>query len=163
MNELDKHLINQMSYEQKLALIYDKRSEGFNEECRYYGADFIDGLIEHNTINDPAKGVSHREPVMGMLLALANLYESGAGAQSRLELQAQTELSQFAVSITSAISDRAAVIRSAVDDCLVLESAYASVILGRRELDVEFVDSSGTCISYESGESEEQLELFGDE
>ena len=160
MNELDKHLISKMSDDQKLALIYDKKAEDFNEQCRFFGGDFIDGMIEHNTIQDPVKGVSHREPVIGMLMALANIYEAGAGAQSRWELQAQTELSQYAVQITTAISDRAAVIRSAVDDCLVLESAYASVILGRKELDVEYVDSSGNCVRYET---EEQLELFGDE
>lgn len=40
----------------------------------------MDGLSEHDIVNDPKVGVSKRENVLGMMMALAYLYDSGASA-----------------------------------------------------------------------------------
>ena len=157
MTDADKLVLKQRTDEAKLQLLYSKKAEDFEAETRYFGADFISGLAEHNIINDPVARVSKRENVLGMMIALAYIYDAGAGAQSRHELQAQSEMSQFAVQITSAVSDRAAIIKSCLEELLGLESAYASVLLGRREFNIEYLNDSGEFMSYETTE---QLELF---
>ena len=72
----------------------------------------MDGLSEHDIVNDPIVDVSKRENVLGMMMALAYLYDSGALVQNRHELQAQLEMSQFAVQITSVVSDHVAVFKN---------------------------------------------------
>ncbi len=160
MTDEDKQLLQQRTNEQKLQLVYSKKAEDFEEDARFFGADFIDGLDDHDIVNDRIARVSKREPVLGMMLALAHLYEAGASAQSRHELQAQSEMSQFAVQITAAASDRAALIKHAVEECLALESAYSAVILGRREFDIEYQNDGGEFLTYETTE---QLELLPEE
>lgn len=157
MTDEDKQILKQRTDAAKLQLLYSKKAEDFEEEARYFGADFIEGLADHNIVQDPVAGVSKRENVLGMMIALAYIYDAGAAGQSRHELQAQSEMSQFAVQITSAVSDRASVIKNCLDELLVLESAYSSVILGRREFDIEYLNDSGEFMSYETTE---QLELF---
>ena len=160
MTDEDKQVLQQRTDEQKLQLVYGKKAQDFEDDARFFGADFIEGLADHEVVNDPIARVSKREPVLGMLMALAHIYEAGTASQSRHELQAQTEMSQFAVQITTAASDRAAVIKSAVQECLLLESAYSSIILGRKEFDIEFQNDSGEFINYETTE---QLELLPEE
>ena len=157
MTDEDKQVLQERTNQEKLKLLYAKKAEDFEIEARYFGADFIDGLSAHNTIQDPVKGISKREPVLGMMLALANIYEAGTSAQARHELQAQSELTQFAVQITAAVSDRAAVIKQMVEECLSLESAYSSIILGRKELDIEFINDTGESMQHPGVE---QLELL---
>lgn len=157
MTDDDKKVLQERTNQEKLKLLYAKKAENFEIEARHFGADFIDGLSAHNTIQDPVKGISKREPVLGMMLALSSIYEAGTAAQNRHELQAQSEMTQFAVQITSAVSDRTAVIKRMIEECLALESAYASIILGRKELDIEFINDTGEFITYETTE---QLELF---
>lgn len=66
-------------------------------------------------------------------------------------------MSQFAVQITSAVSDLVAVIKNSVEDLIALESVYAFVILGRREFGIEYQNDEGKFMTYETTE---QLELL---
>ena len=152
-----RDLIAAMSGEQKISLLYDRKKESFEKECREFGVGFVDGLTATSLINDVERGVSRREPLLGMMLASAYIYSNGTEAQARHELQTQTEDSQFGALLANEISDRAASIRHLVEECTKLESAYAAVILGRRELDIHYQSDEGDFIDTASTQ---QLELF---
>ena len=160
MTDKDKQTLQERTESQRMALVYDYQFHDFEEATRHFGADFIDALDRCDAVNDRVNRVAKLENVLGMLLALSTIYDSGSSHQSRMELQGQTEDTQYAVQITSAINDRAAGIKLAVEECLSLQSAYSAVLLGRKEFDVEFLNHEGESVNYETTE---QLELLSEE
>ena len=153
----ERELIEAMSDEQRIALVYERTKAHFQKECREFGGGFIDGLIETKLINDVERGTSRREPLIGMLLAASKIYCAGAEGQARFELQAQDEHTQFGVQLTDAISDRAASISTMLEECTELESAYAGLLLGRRELNIHYLNDDGEFVDRADTR---QLELF---
>jgi|TARA_B100001093_G_scaffold122101_1_gene114833 hypothetical protein len=64
------------------------------------------------------------------------------------------------VQLTTETSDRASIIKNAIEECLALEAAYSSVILGRKEFKVEYINNSGESVVYVT---DDQLELSPEE
>ncbi len=117
----------------------------------------VDGLTATSLVNDVERGVSRREPLLGVMLASAYLYLPGTEAQARHELQNQSEETQFSTALANEISDRESSIRRLIEECTKLESAYSAVILGRRELDIPYQSDDS---DYVDAATEQQLEMF---
>lgn len=160
MTDKDKALLQERTAEQRMASVYSHQFTDFEETTRHFGCDFLDALDRSDAVNDKVNRVAKLENVLGMLLALTTIYDQGSEHQSRMELQAQTEDTQYSVQITSAINDRAAGLKLAVEECISLQAAYSAVLLGRKEFDVEFLNHDGEWLNYETTE---QLELLSEE
>ena len=59
--------------------------------------------------------------------------------------------------LTSQSGDHAKIIKNAIEESLALESAYSSVILGRKELKVEYINDIGDSVQHVT---DDQLELL---
>lgn len=102
-------------------------------------------------MNDHQRGVSIIENPLGFMRALSVIVENSAEMQSRQELQAQDQHTQFAVQIMDAITDRAQAIKDMTEELIGLQSHYAAVLQGRR-LSVHYQNADGDFEPYSDAE-----------
>lgn len=107
----------------------------------------IDYIEDLGITNDYENGCANRERHLGWLQALVACYEQGSGAQSRQELQAQTEQTQFAASLADEVNELSIELRKTLDALIAYETAYLAVIYGRRQ-GVHYRDDLGNFTEY---------------
>jgi len=144
--------INALPEALKMQVVYEMSGTESFDAIKYWSLWFIDFLDQNNLINDYARGVSDRAPLLGFLLAGAKLLEQSSEDMARHELQAQTKDTQWGVELADRINDYSASIFTAIDELTTLNCNYESVLKGR-QMDYHFVDKDGNGKPY----SEEEL------
>ena len=124
--------IASLSPEAKYKMIYSRVTELFCEDVRKNGIWMIDFLEDSNLVNDHQLGVSINGNPLGFMRALSVIVENSAEMQSRHELQAQDQHTQFAVQIMDGITDSVQAIKDMTEEFIGLQSHYAAVLQGRR-------------------------------
>ena len=109
------------------------------ERTKDWSLSFVDWVDRQQVVNKYDEGRSDLIPVMGMLQMASSLLNEAFQKQTRQEMQTQNEDSQWGMRLADALSDKAKILRTEVDELLTLLLHYTSVLQGRR-LGVYFVD-----------------------
>ncbi len=86
----------------KMQMVYALRTDEFFEDVKRESLHFIDWIDDNNIINDYARGCSRREPLIGMLRALAGMFAQSAEVQARHEMQVMNEDTQYGMKLARA-------------------------------------------------------------
>ena len=134
----------QLPFKEQCQNIYPQLTEQFFNSAKDQGIAFLDSCDETGLINDYKTQTSNRDVVLGILLACAKCFQLSADNQTRQEMQACNEESQYGMQIADRISDLSAELVDIVDALMVNSSHYAAVMYGRRVLNVHYTDAEGT-------------------
>jgi hypothetical protein len=149
----------QLPFKEQCTNIYPQLTEEFYNSARDQGIAFLDSCEETGLINNYQTGSSNRDVVLGILLASAKAFQLSADAQTRQEMQACSEESQYGMQIADRISDLSAELVDIVDALMVNSSHYAAVLYGRRILNVHYIDAEGAVVrDKQQAEAEGELE-----
>ena len=119
----------------------------YDEVCGHaHGA--IDVMEKTDIVNDYKSKQANRPKHLGWLKALASCYQLAQGTQTRHELQASAEDTQFAVSLANELDDLASSLLATVNRIVDLEAAYMGVLHGRKE-GVNILSDAGDHVPYD--------------
>ena len=126
---------------------FDRLRQTFREGAHSEAIDCIDYFESTGRTNNVVESdFNSRHPIAGWLYALALMSEQQMAGQNSHELRVQTEETQFAAEISSALHDCLLEIKNLSNKALELDAAYSAIIIGRRLMDVEYCDEDGTFI-----------------
>jgi hypothetical protein len=152
--ELDEK-INSLDEKEIFALAHATLRADVLNTCQFHSNVFLNFLDQNEIIYKQDSSEIDECVILGMLMALANLLNTKADNEARVELQRQNESTQYGLSLANYISDETVVLKRVVEDILVNETYYAAVLKGR-EQGVHFQDQDGSFIPF----TEEEAELL---
>ncbi len=114
----------------------------FVEEARGC-MDYMEQTGRVNNHYQEGNAFNSRSALSGWAYAIACMSEAQLSEQASTELRLQTEETQFAATISSNLYDCALEMKKIAAEMRYLDAAYASVMLGRKVMDVEFQDGDG--------------------
>ena len=145
-----------LSTEDKFRIIYRCALRDFEEEISDNGLGFVDWLDANQIVNDYERGCSRRQPVLGMMNALAALLVQSSAVQARQEMQSLSEGTQYGMKLAEKSNEFSVALQATLQDLIALEAHYNCVLTGRR-MGVHFLDEEGThtpCVEQAGEETE---------
>ncbi len=131
----------------KMQMVYALRTDEFFEDVKRESLHFIDWIDDNHIINDHVRGCSRREPLIGMLRALAGMFAQSAEAQSRQEMQVMNEDTQYGMKLADDCATLGNELVDLVDQIITYSMHYQAVMTGR-SMDVNYTDSEGAHVPY---------------
>lgn len=131
----------------KMQMVYALRTDEFFEDVKRESLHFIDWIDNNNIINDYARGCSRREPLIGMLRALAGMFAQSADVQARQEMQVMDQHTQYGMELAEDCATLGGQLVELVDQIITYSMHYQAVMTGR-SMDVNYTDSEGAHVPY---------------
>lgn len=134
--------VARLSPEEKMKIVYSTASSELFESIKYWSVWTIDFIEANGLGNNYEAGVFQREITVGMLLALARIYEQSTESMSRAELQIMSRETEYASRLATDANDLGRLLSQVVDQIITNDMNYESVLKGR-QMDVHFTDEQG--------------------
>ena len=131
----------------KMQMVYALRTDEFFEDVKRESLHFIDWIESNHVINDHVRGCSKREPLVGMLRALAGMFAQSADVQARQEMQVMNKDTQYGMQLAEDCATLGGQLVDLVDQIITYSTHYQAVMTGR-SMNVNYIDSEGAHVPY---------------
>ena len=139
--------VNALDPDEKMRMVYALRTDEFFDDVKRESLHFIDWVDGNNIINDYARGCSRREPLIGMLRALAGMFAQSADVQARQELQVMDKDTQYGMQLAEDCATLGNDLVALVDQIITYSMHYQAVMTGR-SMNVNYTDIEGAHVPY---------------
>lgn len=143
--------IESLPSEERLKIAYELSTDAEWERIKQWGVSIVGWLDSNRLVNKCGENRSDLTPLVAMMHTSALLMKEAFGSQARLEMQHQSEITQWGMQLSDAISDLASNVEADAENMATLLAHYEGVLQGRR-IGVEYQDEFGAAIVYQQEE-----------